>query len=89
MAVFHCPVYSMSPDLSSSAIHRALLNLTALTCTKQGCRNDIHTITSYVSGQGIYPWGESHCVALILGLGRQEPMLCQTEECHAGEEEML
>lgn len=64
---FHSSVYSIGPDLSSTATHRALLNLAALTYTKQGCSNDLLTITSYISDQS-----GTHRVALLLGLGEEE-----------------
>lgn len=63
---FRSSVYSIGPDLSSTDTHRALLNLAALPCTKQGCSNDLFTITSYIYGHS-----GSHHVALLLGLAEE------------------
>lgn len=64
-------------------------NLAALTCTKQGCRNDLHTITSCVSGQGISSWAAVIAWLSCFGCGRKKPVLCWMEEHSVGEEEEL
>lgn len=95
MAVFSvCPLYSMGSGLSSSAIHGAPLNLAALMCTKQGCKDDLHTITSCVTGQGISPWATVTVRVLmspllLLGLEEEGAHTLPDKEAQLWEQEEL
>lgn len=85
---FHCPVYSMGPDLSSSATRGAPLNLASLTCTKQGCRND-HCHHRLCLWPGDFSLGSSHCMDLLLGPGEEGACGLPDEGAWQWEEEEL